>query len=367
MRNQEVHTIMALSERYGHAIDFLLEKANVAIRYRVLGELCNESNSDDFLRLQEELIQSDRAIKLMECLKNRKEYHGATLYAVENSLNMLADMGFHYGKGFAEFDEVLKELADEARNMSINSNHVLGHLSHMVVVPFLLRAGVRDEWIQEYMKERIGTIHNFVMQNSYDIYDDISKYKGIPKNFQNRPIIRPDLYENGVFKFPLEYDIYGLAYFMPELSADMQSKVNDIIAYILDIKFQVIEDGYGTLSDKKNYWAMGWDPKPTNLSKDYLYNPILLKVDLLGRFTAAINSEWFLQALELINQYADRNGIYHFPKSFLTEKDSCWILGNHMGLGENRRQKNALTIEGTFRALMIMKNLTEEYKQIELS
>jgi len=92
---------MAINE---NAIDFLLDKSNVAIKYRVLRDLCDNSNSKDLIRLQDELINSERSIHLLECLKNRKEYHGATLYAVENSLNMLVDMGFQYGKGFEDFD-----------------------------------------------------------------------------------------------------------------------------------------------------------------------------------------------------------------------------------------------------------------------
>jgi len=65
---------------------------------------------------------------------------------------------------------------------------------------------------------------------------------------------------------------------MPELTVDLQSKVNDIISYILDSRFQAIKDGYGILADKKRYWAMGWDPKPTDLRKDYRCNPICLNL-----------------------------------------------------------------------------------------
>jgi len=78
---------------------------------------------------------------------------------------------------------------------------------------------------------------------------------------------------------------------------------------------------------------------------------------LLSNFEVATKSEWFLQALKIVERYKDDNGLYHFPKNYLTEKDSCWILGNHMGVGENRRNKNALIHEGTFRALVIKNNL----------
>jgi len=33
---------------------------------------------------------------------------------------MLVDMGFQYGKGFSEFDEVINELADEARELPVD-------------------------------------------------------------------------------------------------------------------------------------------------------------------------------------------------------------------------------------------------------
>jgi len=44
---------------------------------------------------------------------------------------------------------------------------------------------------------------------------------------------------------------------MPELTVDLQSKVNDIISYILDSRFQAIKDGYGILADKKGIGL--WD------------------------------------------------------------------------------------------------------------
>lgn len=339
-----------------NVIDFLLEKSDVAIRYRVTRDLCESSNSSEINRLQNELMNSERVVHLLDCLKNHKEYHGATLYAIENSLNMLVDMGLQYGNGFDEFDHIVKALSDKAKNRMIDNQHVLGYLSHIVVIPFLLRAGIRDKWLLEFTKERINTIYDFIIQNDYDIYDDISKYKSIPKSFQNRPIIRPSLYKNGKIKFPLEYDIYGFASLMPELNIEYQCKINEIISYILDDRFYAIEDGYGILSDRKNYWAMGWDPKPTNLTKEYPYNPLLLKMDLMSKFSSATNSTWFMQALELIGQYVDEKGFYHYPKNYLTEKDSCWILGNHMSLGENRRKKYSLVIEGTCRTLLILKS-----------
>ncbi|MBQ2900347.1 MAG: hypothetical protein IJA07_10375 [Agathobacter sp.] len=340
-------------------INFLLDKSDIAIQYRIKRDLCEHTDAKKLSKLQNELAQSKKVIHLLECLKNHKEYHGATLYAVENSLNMLVDRGLQYRRGFSEFDDIVKTIEEEAKNRSINENHVLGYLSHIVVVSALLRAGVREEWLIEFAKNRINDIYDFVQYKEYDIYDDITEYKGIPKNYQNRPIIRPCLYEKGRIRLPLIYDLYAFASIQFELEQDYQNKINEIITYILDERFQLIKDGYGVLSDKRNYWAMGWDPKPTNVAKEYYDTSLLLKMELMSNFSIVQKSKWFTQALNVMKQFIDVDGIYHYPKNYLTEKNACWILGNHMGLGENRRKKQAMVVEGTFRTLLILKNCKE--------
>lgn len=103
------------------------------------------------------------------------------------------------------------------------------------------------------------------------------------------------------------------------------------------------------------------------IKKQYdIYEDIsLLKIVLLATFPYIISTEWFASAMKQLYKYVDENGIYHFPKEFLTEKDSCWILGSHMGLGENRRKKNALEIEGTFRAILLFNKVEKVYDKEE--
>lgn len=258
-----------------------------------------------------------------------------------------------------EFDRVIEEIGEELKGQNVDSSHVLGWLEHIVIVPFLLRAGMRDKWIMDFFEERLSTIYDFTVKNKYNIYIDTEGYNNIPKSFEGRHIIREELYENGVICFPLEYDLYAFAAVYKEIADDLRRKIDNVVEYVHDQQFLKIEDGYGVLHKNKRYWAMGWDPKPTNLCKYYKYNPILLKIHLFGHFSSVIANEWFIQAIAKMNEYVDSCGIYHFPSEFLTEKDSCWILGNHMGLGENRRKKKSMEIEGTFRALSILKRIEE--------
>lgn len=77
-----------------NVVNFLLDNSDVAIRYRVKRDLCENTDVNELNKVQNELVDSKRVIHLLDCLKNHKEYHGATLYAVENSLNMQMKKAF---------------------------------------------------------------------------------------------------------------------------------------------------------------------------------------------------------------------------------------------------------------------------------
>ena len=128
---------------------------------------------------------SEKVKRMITYLANHKEYHGATLYAAENSLNILIDMGLLYGVGFSEFDNILEKLACKVKERKIEESHVLRYLPDIVMIPFLLRAGVRESWMTEFVRERIDVIYDFIKQRNYDIYDDINIYKGILRIFKD--------------------------------------------------------------------------------------------------------------------------------------------------------------------------------------
>ena len=125
------------------------------------------------------------------------------------------------------------------------------------------------------------------------------------------------------------YDIYAFGCVYNELSNDYQNKINEIISYIVDKKFLQIEDGYGILADKKNFWALGWDSKPTDLEKEYRYNPLLLRMELFCGFPGVAKTEWFLQVLEKIDNYKEENGIKEFPdESIVFCRGICYTWRN---------------------------------------
>jgi len=348
---------MKFSEKYSEEIEFLLENGGTAVRYRTLSELCDDPNMLEIKNLKQEITDTEQTIKLINYLKNRRGYHGATLLDAEVSLNMLVDMGVKYGCGFEKFDIVMDEMAVDVKEHFLLQYDCFRIFFQIIMIPFLYRAGMRDTWIKEFILNRLAVIYDFVKHKNYDIYEEPNKHN-LPAGYKGRPVVKPELYENGDFQIPLEYDLYGFSEMYFELKDEDKKKTDVIIDYIFDKKFQTIHDGYGILVRNKNqkrYICMGWDPKPTNLHGNHTINPLLLKLDCFARIPSAVKTPWFKEAVKIIDQYACSNGIYNIPKEYLTEKDSVWMLGYHMNLGENRRKKTALTVTGTFRALKIHK------------
>jgi hypothetical protein len=79
-------------------------------------------------------------------------------------------------------------------------------------------------------------------------------------------------------------------------------------------------------------------------------------MELGARFAAARQSEWFQQGLATLSSYRTSRGTYRFPSNLLAEKTGYYIYsGSHMGIGENRRSRQAMELGSTFRMLTIHK------------
>ena len=336
----------------------LIEQANVSIRYQVLKLFVSEINSHN---LRTELENDKHICSMLEtakkCVSDLGFYniHGATNTHLENLLPMLLDRGLD--KSFSSFDDVFSPIIPVLYDRSypdVNRYHVF---TDIVLTPFMLAAGYRDETLVEFYKKRLALTSDFCSKMDFDIFGDQSRYKGIPKTFRNRKVIKPELDENGKYHFPLIYDLYGHAAMYSTLDDAEQMQVDNIIRYVMAEQYQAFPFGYGILREPDNrnrYHAMGWDCVLPTISDD-VSAPVLHRMELLATFSVAKESQWFQKGLTLLDSYQDENGMYKLPKTALWEKEACWLLGNHMGLGENRRKKNWHVIEGTFRVLR-MKN-----------
>jgi hypothetical protein len=266
---------------------------------------------------------------------------------LENTLPMLSDFGLYHGMD--AFDNESKSIKEIAAIVSSNG------YDKLIAYPFLLRSKFFINELLDFVVNRIDTIYEFTKQMNYDIYDDVAAYKGVPKTFHDRPVVKPEIAYGSRIRLPLIYDIVAMAAVYNRISAEKQAKIDNIIKYIISPEYDVVVPRYGILSaPPKKYYAMGWDcKKPFNDSQDYT-NPNLHRLLLYSEFPVVVESLWFQNALDYLTQYKTEADTYIFPKGYLPEENSNWVLGVRMSLAENRRKKQWIENESTFFMLKLL-------------
>ncbi|MCL2199265.1 MAG: hypothetical protein FWB80_10105 [Defluviitaleaceae bacterium] len=328
---------------------WLMENAAPVIRYRTQVELMGVSDKAVLQETMTDLLAVPQTQKRLALLRNLdyKRVHGSDNTNLENVLPMLVDFGLDYES------KVFKR--EVKPNIHYDKPHDDFHYDKVISTPFLLQAKFPINGLADFAIERINIIYDFTQHMDFAIYDDIKNYPGVPKPFQDRPLIKPELANGTVCKLPMIYDVVSMAEVYTRVSADIRAKIDNIISYVISPEYDIVVPMYGILrSEHRKYYAMGWDcKKPFNDNHGYEY-PNLHRLLLYSRFPVAVKSKWFQNAIDFLMQYKTIDGTFIFPKDYLMEKDGNWILGTHMSLGENRRKKQWSRVESTFYMLKLL-------------
>jgi len=323
--------------------EWLIENASPVIRYRTLVELMETTDKklvEDTLKEVLALPQTQKRLNLLANLDYNR-VHGANSTYLENVLPMLGDFGLHCG--MEAFDQVNKKVSELIPIISDKD------YDKLIAYPFLLRAGFSWEGLDDYATQRINTIYDFTRHGDYDIYDDVADYPRVPKAFHTRRMIKPAIASGEGIRLPLIYDMVMLAAVYARVSDEMRVKIDNIVDYVISNEYDWVKTGYGIFCGAPNkYYAMGWDClKPFN-SNRYYANHNFQRLLLYAQFPTVVKTKWFTHAVDYMAQFRTPTNTYIFPKSFLGESDSNWVLGAHNALAENRRKKNWIEIESTF-------------------
>lgn len=336
----------------------LIENGDEIIRFRTVNEVLNIYNDEKLNELYRELIESKVVIKRLKNLEDVSKIddfngiHGATNFHLENSLPRILDCGIKAGESL--LDDIMIPILQRIKRRIFPVDHVFHIFPEIIMCPFLIRAGYIDNDLQQFLEKRIENIYDFVRHKNYDIYDERTNYKGIPKAFKNKKVIKPELYRGGRFSLPLIYDLYAFSLADEFLDEINKMKINTIIEYIIDERYNKLDTSYGILlNGNRSYLVMGWDCKLPEI-KGAITSEILNFLEWLSFSNIFRESNWCKEAFELFFKYKTDRNTFIFTKESLNEKNGVWIKGSHMSLGENRRKKNAMEIESTFRALKIL-------------
>jgi hypothetical protein len=268
--------------------------------------------------------------------------HGKDDACFENSISKLLDYGFT-GNNLS-FHNTFSYILD-------NSYWTDESLFPIIVYPFLVRAGYRDERnVHDFFHKRMDRILNTIEKYRYDFQDstDIKnqKYRN-EYRFLNDWLLEP---------LPSIYDIYAYAYY-PDKDIETSKKIESIVDYVLNEKFQKIPDNaYVYDRRKKRYYAAG-----------SIYHACLreerklLNILLFSNFKAIQKYPPLLDDIQKLLDTEDENGFFSFTSSLLKEQKNRNQIytGGHMGLGVDKHKKDQGKIESTFLMLKIISNLHE--------
>lgn len=341
--------------RKSELIAWLFDNSQPIVRYLVPTQLAKSRSGYNMERLTEEVLATESVSYWLDCLREREGVggiHGSKDTCFENALGKLVAFGLR--KGSPELDSAVKVVLDRLADRGEES--LIDRLILPIPASFLASAGYwNTDVLTDYWKERIELLHGFTSKKDYSIYVDSSQYRGIPRSFKDKRLINPELYPDAKLRLPWIYDVQALSILRDESARpELSQKIDAIIDYVLDPRYQEFPKGYGIIMpEPRHYYALGWGvwlPGFHGIKMDRFESGCFVqRLEMMSHFPNACTTDWFGNCMTHLEDFKTNKGTYLFPKDYLSEKkNSYFITGGHMGLGEDRRKKMWREVESTY-------------------
>ena len=365
-------------------VAWLLENGGSVIRYRTAAELVDNADGIDVDQLRADLLASPMTQmwldRVGQPVGGLSGFHHSKPEAFENTASKLCDLGLHAGMAsldarMAPFRSWLHEQAeaiDDIAEVTYTGGETkagtqsavergIHWFEAVLVAARLAWLGYDDASIRVCLSRRLETLHALAIAGNHDIYIDQDTFGDYPNNpFRKRPLVDPRF--NGVL--PSIHDVYALAHYPRDiLDSTARSKINAVIAYILHPDYQALDDGYGVMrAGPRRYFSMGWSVHLPGYDgfaamSDGQAGFFVQRLEMMAHFPAARQHRWFQESMAHLESYRTEDGTYRFPSRYLREIPAgYWVTGAYMRLEENRRKRQSLTLDSTFR-MMLLKRL----------
>lgn len=335
------------------ALNWLYETGNPIIRLWAAERL--GAPADELARLRAEMIAHPAVQYWVDCLLSAAEkpvIHNSFDTCLENSMRKVLLFGVR-----EQDDRRLKYFNDGALD---RLSHLLEHpgwlnpVEYTILASYLNAMGRSEKAVLDTLRERLDAAHWFAANGEYDIHTYPAGYPTIPAARRSHPLIHPKFYPDNRYLYPLVYDLFAWSRLPAALNTpDNAGKIDAVIRCVLDERYQQLPWGYGLIFVKPNkYYGMGWSvhlPRFFGEEEQRISaSGSLWWAEAMAPFPAAAGSGWFQHMLEHLNGFRTADGMWKFPAAYLTEaKDKYFVGGGHMGLGEDRKNRDALKIEST--------------------
>jgi hypothetical protein len=323
--------------------EWLFATGGPIIRYLAATELLEDQLQDDRQRLKSELLACPEVQRWLARLGQGPIHHSCDASA-ENVLGKLLEYGLV--AGMADLDEKVLPFLDRYSDFD----------DALVLTPFLVRAGYTlagrspGPVVAEWFARRIEALHRTAQRSESDFYLGHAEAAVVPKAWRDKLIYRAEFNPVGAdCPLPTCFDFYALAYW-PRDNPTTNRMIEEIARFISAPAFQSTVGGYIWNPTRRQCYAAG-----RTFLACVAPARLVLFLELGARFAAARAAPWFQAGLAQLEDYRTPQGRYRFPTELLKETPDSYYLyaGAHMGLGENRKQAQALEVESTFRMLRI--------------
>ena len=345
--------------------EFLLSNGSHTIKNLMYREYMDTSD-DKFRKNLKELLVLPSISYWRNCLPNHLDLQsvlGSNDKCFENSFGKLLAFGL-------SADEILnnalfRECMDFVSMDDCKS--IYDPLARQIIVSYLVASGKINKKITDIVQKRIELLYKTITITApdYNIYVEENE-NNIPSQYRGKKLIDEKLYLNNELALPLIHDIFLLSYYYDFATVQYKRKIDAIIDYVVDEKYQSLDYGYGmVIIDKRKFHNVGWsahlpyynDPQSTK----YFMQGLVHRMMLFSRFNNESVRCWINNVLEHIKKYRIDDFRYCLPTELLPEiKNSYYMHGRHTGLNENRRTKLGRIIESTYYIHMITKNLERQ-------
>lgn len=359
-------------------IEWLFTEGGPAIRYRTAVELIGQ-DLVDCGRLADALLQTATVQWLLEQMDRfgpithvdirvLNELHGMKPTCLESVVARLLERGLRAGitvfdrkmERFRQYvdNPLVRAALDASERATVEGGRAV--FIATVLASHLMRGGYWYDEVVAFVERRIDLLARLAAERNYEIYLSEAEQSGLPKQWSGKPIIRPEMDPMiGTKPLPLIHDFYAFAYLPAgRLSGDTRHKLDEIVSYVMDERYQAFPPGYGYLWSKANRtcYGCGWSVDLPNLDapQPNEQRRIVQRMELMAHFTAARRSPWFHKGLQLLETFRTERGTYRFPPGYLREeKAGYYVGGEYMGLEDNRRKAQVLELESTFHMLLL--------------
>lgn len=346
-----------ISDDTKNKYEYLYEHGQAIIKNEAAHFLGNQTKE-----LRQQMIKSPEVQYWIDCLYHfiiKPQVHNAADTCFENAMHKLLSFGIRETDD-QRIQEVNKYILC-FMNSNIDNVSFCNSINTTILASWLACMEYTESIVADILRERIDEVYSFTKHRDYNIHIDTKDFPLVPKARAMNPLVKPDLYAGNVWRLPTIHDVFAYAH-LPEMmyrDESIQKKIDVILEFIMDERYQQLYRGYGLMLVPPNkYYSMGWSMHLSRYSGDNLIgeNEIVFQMELMPHFKKVRESTWFMNNLEYLKSY-EMNGAYEFPSEYLQEaKNKYYVIGCHKGLGEDRRKKAGKKLESTAWMLRIIMN-----------